>query len=47
MRLLPDDFSINPDDDVVDMAETLVSVLTALPRVIRLSVDESRVESFD
>ena len=42
MRLLP-------DDDVVDMAEeTLVSLLAALPSVIRLSVDESRVEeSFD
>ena len=31
------------------MAETLVSLLAALPNVIRLSVDESRVvdESFD
>ena len=36
-----------PDDDVVDIAETLVSLLVALPNVIRLSVDESRVESFD
>ena len=40
-------FRLIPDDDV-DMAETLVSLLAALPNVIRLSVEESRVEeSFD